>query len=67
MVLFGVVAIASGVLILFLPETLGRDLPETLSEALNLGSAASRRNVTVSGPDAEDASLANNEDAPLLT
>eukprot|EP00095_Tigriopus_kingsejongensis_P003154 snap_masked-scaffold791_size96783-processed-gene-0.6 protein:Tk03154 transcript:snap_masked-scaffold791_size96783-processed-gene-0.6-mRNA-1 annotation:"organic cation" len=36
MVIFGTNAIVSGIVINFLPETLGRELPETVSDALNL-------------------------------
>ena len=37
MVIFGGSAVASGILNLFLPETLGKHLPETLAQARNLG------------------------------
>lgn len=36
MLLFGVVSVIGGSLILFLPETMGRKLPESISEAENL-------------------------------
>lgn len=34
---FGIVSIICGILVLFLPETLDRALPETLEDARNLG------------------------------
>ena len=37
MVIFGGSAVVSGLLNLFLPETLGRHLPETLAQAKYLG------------------------------
>jgi len=37
MVIFGGSAVVSGLLNLFLPETLGRHLPETLAQAKHLG------------------------------
>lgn len=37
LVVFGSVALVAGFLSLFLPETLGCDLPDTLSEANDIG------------------------------
>ena len=37
MVIFGGSSVASGILNLFLPETLGQHLPETLAQARNMG------------------------------
>ena len=42
LVIFGVNAVISGLLILLLPETLGRDLPETVKDALKLGKESER-------------------------
>lgn len=38
MLLFGLVSVIGGSLIFFLPETLGNKLPETVEEAINIGS-----------------------------
>ena len=37
LVIYGSVSVAAGLLTLFLPETLGQKLPETLEEGENLG------------------------------
>ena len=40
LIIFGVNALLSGFLILFLPDTLGQELPETIKDALKLGKEA---------------------------
>ena len=40
LIIFGVNALFSGFLILLLPDTLGRELPETIKDALKLGKEA---------------------------
>jgi hypothetical protein len=40
LIIFGVNALFSGFLILFLPDTLGHELPETIKDALKLGKEA---------------------------
>ena len=40
LLIFGSSALTSGVLMIFLPETLGRELPNNLQEALAMGSPA---------------------------
>ena len=37
LLIFGLNAMLSGFLVLFLPDTLGRELPESISDALKLG------------------------------
>jgi len=37
LIVFGIVAVAAGLLCLQLPETLNRQLPDTIEEAENLG------------------------------
>lgn len=39
LLIFGVVAFIAGILAKFLPETLGKKLPDTLEEAENIGKA----------------------------
>lgn len=41
LLLFGIVAFISGVLAGFLPETLGKKLPDTIEEAENIGKKSS--------------------------
>jgi len=49
--IFGVNAFISGTLILFLPETLGKPLPENVADALNLSNASVVVNAEHSGHD----------------
>lgn len=50
LLLFGCVSIIGGGLILFLPETMGRKLPDSISEAENISKSV---NVTKTGKDVE--------------
>ena len=40
--IMGVVATVAGALAIFFPETLGETLPETMEDALNIGSGSTR-------------------------
>lgn len=50
LLLFGIVSIIGGALILFLPETMGRKLPDSISEAENISKSMQ---VTKCGKDVE--------------
>lgn len=45
MLLFGLVSVIGGSLIFFLPETLGRKLPENVEEALSIGRTSSTNGI----------------------
>ena len=50
MIIYGVSAILAGLLALFLPETMGRDLPETLEDGENFEENAKKNKKIVSDP-----------------
>ena len=70
LVIFGVNALLSGFLILFLPDTLGRELPESIRDALKLGkepvtvtsTEQQREEDTRSTPQPPTSSQVNNEE-----
>lgn len=61
LVLFGIFALVSGALTVFLPETLGKDLPDSLAQALGLDHIV--ENVHVPLSDSEDT---GGENEPLI-
>jgi MFS family permease len=70
MAVFGGCTIISGFLVLFLPETLGKDLPATIEEALRLGDGALVEEVAVLGVDGRqesEESEESHEATPLIS
>ena len=61
LMIFGLNAMLSGFLILFLPDTLGRELPETINDALKLGK------VDVNPNDDREATIQNRIEAEPST
>lgn len=61
MLLFGLVSVIGGALILFLPETMGRKLPDSISEAINISTSI---NIETKGEKDAEMSESPSESSP---
>ena len=65
MVIFGGNALLSGFLILWLPETLGKDLPETIRDAVRLGKSSSAPSISTPEMPLQSATSADEHQANM--